>query len=419
MIEASIGAVPGLIVSFLVLAAITAIPAALICKARGTPALLPALAAVATVGIVTVTLLPSSAGISSGQCDAGMPRHVLTSSSALLNIALFVPATALAVMVFRRPVTIAAAFVAFSSGIEFLQSVMPLGRACSVTDMTANSLGSLIGISLGILGLKLRERPVQRLKRDAVWGVSIAAASAAILAGAFQTQVRAVDVVAIDDRQRAYSDGLDGSEEWILRAATGVFGKGTQVTETSATKRGQHSLITAVTNRGPISGWWPDRTLVQAWATDNQGDEGKLSEAQAREVAQLYAQKWLPDSVKGSTQTIRHVGEDPVQGVYVVTYRRYVHDVMMPMRLEITVTKAGRIMGFTSKPIKDPVLPPTEITEKDAMRRVEEQAGAKPTSAKLLAQPVGGKWRPVWLIGVNGGDAFIDAATGQKTQPDK
>ncbi|MFE9968557.1 VanZ family protein [Streptomyces sp. NPDC005525] len=271
---------------------------------------------------MTVTLPPSSAGISSGQRDAGMPRHILTSSSALLNIALFVPATALGVMAFRRPVTIAAAFVAFSGGIEFLQSVVPLSRACSVTDMTANSIGSLIGIALGILGLKLRELPVQRLKRDAVSGVSIAAASAAVLAGAFQTEVRAV-VVAINDRQRAYSDGLDGSQEWILRSATGGFGEGTQVTETSATKRGQSSLITAVTKRGPVSGWWTDRTLIQAWATDNQSDEGKISEAQAREVAQLYAQKWLPDDVRGSTQTIRHVGKNPAQGVYVMIYRRY------------------------------------------------------------------------------------------------
>ncbi|MFF9566632.1 VanZ family protein [Streptomyces sp. NPDC014685] len=419
MIEASIGAVPGLIVSFLILAALTAGIVVLICRARERPVLLPILTAVATSGIVAVTLLPSSAGVSSGQCDVGMPRHVLTSSSALLNIALFVPATALAVMVFRRPVTIAAVFVAFSGGIEFLQSVTPLGRACSVTDMTANSIGSLIGIALGILGMKLREQPVRRLKRDAVWGISIAAASAAILAGAFQTQVRGVDVVAADDRRRAYSEGLDGSEEWILDAATGVFGKGTQVTETSAKKSGRSSLITAVTNRGSISGWWPDRKLVQAWAKDNQGDEGELSEAQAEEVVRSYAQKWFPGSLKGSTQKIRHVGGNSARGVYTVIYRRYVHDVMVPMRLDVTVTKAGRIMGFTSRSIKDPALPSVEITEKDAMRRVEGQVGAKPTSVKLLAQQVGGKWRPVWLIGVNGSDAFIDAATGQKIQPDR
>ncbi|WP_326680848.1 VanZ family protein [Streptomyces sp. NBC_01237] len=419
MIEASIGAVPGLIISFLVLAAITAIPAALICRACGSPALLPALAVAATAGIVTVTLLPSSAGISSGQCDAGMPRHVLTSSSALLNIALFVPATVLAVTASRRPVTIAATFVASSGGIEFLQSVLPLGRACSVTDMVANSIGSLIGTALGVLGMKLGKRPIQRLRRDAVWGIGVAAVSAAILAGSFQTQVRAVDAVAIEDRNRAYGDSLDGSDEWIRDAAVGVFGKGTQVTETSAEKSGQRSLITAVTNRGPISGWWPDRTLVQAWATDNQGDEGKLSEAQAGEVAHSYAQKWFPDSVQGSTKKIRQVGEDHAQAVYAVTYRRYVHDVMMPMRLDVTVTKTGRIMGFTSKPVRDPVLPPTAITEKGALRRVAEQTRAKPTSTKLLAQQVRGKWRPVWLIGVNGDDVFIDAATGQKTQPDR
>ncbi|MFJ2743600.1 VanZ family protein [Streptomyces sp. NPDC087440] len=419
MIEASIGAVPGLIVAFLVLAAMTAIPAALVSKSRGKPAVLPALAATAIAGVVTITLLPSGAGISPGQCDTGVPRHVLTSTSALLNIAMFVPASALTVMVFRRPATVAAVFVAVSGGIEFLQAVLPLGRACSATDIAANSIGALIGSVLGSLGVALTKGALRWRGRDALWGAGILLASAVVLAGGFQWRVQAVDVVAIDDRSRAHVDSLEGSDEWLKTAAISLFGKGTQVSVTSADSSGQRSLVTAETNKGTISGWWPDRTLQQGWSTNNRGDEGTVSEDEARRLAHVYAQKWFPASLKGSVQTCRLVGDDPKQGVFVVIYRRYVRDVMMPMRLDITITRSGRIMGFTSQPTADPALPSATISEKDAKLRTEKATGRKATSAKLLAQRVQGTWRPVWLLGVAGGDAYLDAATGRHVNPDQ
>jgi uncharacterized membrane protein len=108
VIEASISAVPGLIVSFLILAVLVAVPTALVAKARKKPWHLRTALACYLAGIVAVTLLPGDAGLESWQCDTGMPTDLFTSASSLLNIALFAPGAFLAVLLFRRPVTVAA-----------------------------------------------------------------------------------------------------------------------------------------------------------------------------------------------------------------------------------------------------------------------------------------------------------------------
>ncbi|MCX4822963.1 VanZ family protein [Streptomyces sp. NBC_01142] len=396
-----------------------AAPTALVCRARKRPVLLPVLLAVAVAGILTVTLLPSSSGVSAGQCDVGLPRHVLTSSSALLNVALFVPGAGLGVLLWRRPVTVAASFMIFSGWVEFVQAVAPVGRSCSITDITANVMGTLIGAALGATWIGIRQHRFHRPGRDLAWGAALAVVGAAVLAGLLLTQTQTVDTVATDDQHRAQVDGVDGSEEWIKTAATAVFGEGTHVGQTSAELSGRsRSLITASTNRGTISGWWPDRTLIQAWSSDNQGDPGNVTAAEATKIANGYAKKWLPQSIARSKQQIRTVGDGP-DSVYVVTYRRYFSGIMMPMRLDLTVTRAGRILGFTSRPERDPVLPEPAITEFDAKRLAGQQAKGKASSALLLAQRVGGNWRPVWLIGVNNSDVFLDAVTGLPVQPDK
>ncbi|MGW1882839.1 VanZ family protein [Streptomyces sp. NPDC001970] len=419
MIEASIGAVPGLLLFFLVASAVVSSLTILAAKARKKPPLIPTVLSVAVVGILAVTLLPSGAGIDTGQCDAGVPRHVLTSSSALLNIVLFVPASVLAVVLSRRPLTTAAAFVILSGGIEFFQAVLPVGRSCSLTDMTANSIGTLVGVGAATIWLKQNRRLLGRPFRDLSWGAVVGVLGVAALAGMFHSQVKAVNVVAMDDQRRAYVDSVDGSDQWIADAAEGVFGKGTVVEQTSAELEGSRSLITATTNRGTIAGWWPDRTLQQAWSSDDKGDTGTYDEVQALRVGNAYAAKWFPESLAGSKEKVRELGEgnDPT-APYMVSYRRYVNGVMMPMRLDITVTKAGRIMGFTSKPEKDPDLPKVTLEEDAAKRIASQMSGKKAISALLLAQKIGGQWWPVWLIGVNDADVFVDAVTGRSVTPD-
>ncbi|GGQ21195.1 hypothetical protein GCM10010249_44820 [Streptomyces roseolilacinus] len=413
------GAVPRLLLFFCVgamaVSAVTFLAARLLKK----PPLLPVLLAVAVTGILSVTLLPSGSGAEVAQCDVGTPRNVLTSSSALLNVALFVPAPFLAVLIWRRPVTTAAVFAVLTGGIEFLQTVIPAGRSCSITDMVANSIGALSGIGLGVVWSRGRRQHFRKPLRDLLSGVAVITAGATLLAVGFNGRVRAVDVVTMDERRQEYADSLDGADQWIGEAAEGLFGPGTVVRQSSVEKDGPHSVITATTDRGNVSGSWPDRTLRWGWTARSKGDPGALDQEQARRVAHTYAVKWLPGFTEGSRVKVRELGDGTdTTAPYQVSYRRYSAGVMMPMRLDLTVTKAGRIMGFTSSDEKDPALPEVTVSAESAKRIATRETGKKAATALLLAQKVRGQWRPVWLIGLDDEDINLDAVTGKEVRPD-
>ncbi|MEW2087622.1 VanZ family protein [Streptomyces sp. NPDC005283] len=421
MIEASIGAVSGLVPIFCVMAALFALPTVLIAKVRQRPAVMPALLAVSVAGVLAVTLLPGNAGTAmEGVCDMGRPTHLLTSSSALLNIALFVPAPLLGVHVFRRPMTVAAVSLLCSGIVELVQATGSLGRACSATDIVANATGALLGVCAGTVWLRLRGSNVGPLVRDLCWGLGLVIVGTAALVGWFHSAVSPVDVVAAEDRRDTYMQSLEGSDEWMAAAVEDTFGEGTKTKDTTSEKSGARTRITVKTDRGEMVGWWPDRTLERAWSTDNKVEEGDLTEAQVRATGRKFAQQWFPDSVADSRETLDGMGDGKAE-VYVLTYRRYVKNLMMPMRLDITITAKGRFMGFASKPIPDPVLPPTVISKSDAMRLAKKETGAEAEAAVLLAQKVAGGWRPVWMVSVKSGskdpNLFLDAVSGQRVMP--
>ncbi|MFD7538367.1 VanZ family protein [Streptomyces sp. NPDC059819] len=401
VIRASIGAVPGLIPSFLILAGVLAGITALISRARNRPLLLPVLLATCTAALCTVTLLPGAAGMTVGQCDTGLPVHVFTSSSSLLNIGLFIPPAALSTLLFRRPATVAAVFVLFSGLIEFIQSVTSLGRSCTVTDVVANSIGALVGVGGAAVWLGIGGRALRRPLRDFAWAAGIALSGSAALAYGFNSQVTGVNVVAIDDSRRAVVDATEGSDTWLSAEAEAVFGTGTRSTGTQVEKDGSRWKIIASTDRGTISGWWPDRTLEWASASDQHGDAGTLTAAQAGGVARSFARTHFPDSLAGSDQTVRTLDDGP-HAAYLVTYRRHRQGVLMPMRLDFTITRSGRIIGFTSEAVRDPVPPraTVTVTGTTARRQPAKTAGAEAASAQLLARQ-------------------LDGVTGQRVAPDK
>ncbi|MFF4654783.1 VanZ family protein [Streptomyces sp. NPDC001381] len=417
MIEASVSAVPGLIVSFLVLAVSVAVPTAFVARARNKPWPLRTALAAYVAGIGAVTLLPGSAGLEPSQCDTGMPAHVFTSAGSLLNIALFAPGAFLAVLLFRRPVTVAAAFGALSGAVELAQSVGHLGRSCSVTDLAANTAGSVLGSLVGALWLYRRRQSPGRPVRDLAWGLSLAVVAVSVVGGVFQYRIDAVDVVAMDDRRRGLADSAVQADEWIAGVARGVFGRDTQVRETATRKDGDRLTITARTNRGSISGTWPQKTLESARSSDARGDEGGLSEEQVTAAAEQFARRWFPKNVVGSERRIRSIGEGPTK-TYVVVYRRYTDEVMMPMRLDLTMAATGRVVGFSARTVDDPALAPATLDEAEARTLAEKVTGLPAESASLLAQKVGGEWRPVWLVGSGTRDIAIDAATGERVAGD-
>ncbi|MEV6531171.1 VanZ family protein [Streptomyces sp. NPDC051639] len=413
MIKASMSAVPDLIVSFLILAALLAAPTALMAKARQKPWPLRTGLAAYLAGIVAVTLLPGSAGLEPGQCDTGIPADVLTSASSLLNIALFAPGACLAVLLFRRPATVAAAFGCLSGTVELIQSAGHLGRACSLTDVAANAIGAVLGSVVGAIWLYQRQQLPRRLARDLLWGVSLAAVT--IVAGAeiFHSRIDSVDVVAMDDQRHNLAESAVEADEWMTTAAKGIYGDDLQVRGTATKKYGDRLKVTMETNRGSISGWWPEKSLESAWSSNTRGDEGSLSQAQVAATADEFAHKWFPKDVAGSKQRSRAIGDGATRA-YVVAYRRYAHGVLLPMRLDLTVTTTGRVIGFTARTVKDPELPSVTIDEAKARHLAQAETGLPTDSTLLLAQRIKGNWRPVWLVGSGKQDIAIDAATGER-----
>ncbi|WP_158727293.1 VanZ family protein [Streptomyces sp. NRRL S-31] len=413
MIEASVSAVPRLVISFLILAIVLAVPTALVARSRGKAWPIRTALAVYLAGIVTVTLLPGNAGLESGQCDVGMPIHLLTSAGSLLNISLFAPGAFLAVLIFRRPVTVAATLSCLSATVELVQSVANIGRACSLSDITANVTGAVLGSLIGAIWVYQRRQAPRRPGRDLLWGALVLAVGTTSAAWVMHSRIESVDVVAMDDQRHRFTSSAVQADDWITSVAKGIYGDDVEMLGTVTEKEGSRLKITANTNRGSISGWWPERDIDRAWSSNTRGEEGGLNHEQVATIADDFARKWIPKNFAGSQRKIRPIGESPTTA-YEVTYRRYAQGVLLPMRLDLTVTAAGRVIGFTAKTVEDPALPRVTMNEAKARALASSMTGTPSESALLLAQQIRGDWRPVWLVGSGNRDVAFDAATGER-----
>ncbi|MEV6949704.1 VanZ family protein [Streptomyces sp. NPDC051172] len=417
MIDASIKAVPGLLLAFGVLALTLALPTGLIAWIRQKPVTVRVLCAASVAGICAVTLVPTDGGpVGQGAiCDLSSPfPQMFQSSSALLNVALFAPAPFFAVLIFRRPLTIAAVTVISSGVIELVQAEGEMGRSCSATDLAANATGTLLGVLGAAAWLRFRGQGQWPGKKDILWGTGLAAVGSLALVSVFNSSVNPYVPVSERHDVQAEARALEGSDAWITGAARYVFGKKANIGQTVSVKRDGHLLVTASTDLGDISGWWPDKKLELAAFKDNKAEEGSLNQKQAESVGTRFAERWFPDEIRGAHRKVRVSGSSNT-AVYILIYRRYKAGLMMPMRLDITVTSAGRIMNFTARAIADPQLPKTAVSESKAAQLADRYSGRTTQGAVLLAQKVRGQgWRPVWMMGIETSDVFIDAVTGRQ-----
>ncbi|MFB8757712.1 VanZ family protein [Streptomyces nigra] len=265
MIEASIEAVPGLLLSFGVLALALALPVGLLARIRHKPVAVRVLCAVSIAGVCAVTLLPADGGpVAQGAaCDVSSPfPQLFLSSSALLNVALFVPAPFFAVLVLRRPVTVAAVAVLCGACIELIQAEGAMGRACSSTDLVANATGALIGVAGGVI--RSRGQGPGWRKADVLWGGGLAVVGALVVTGVFRTSVEPYVPLSEREGVQAHAHALEGSDAWIAEAAAEVCGAKVRVREVVSEERGGRYLVTASTDLGDVVGWWPGKKLVQA-----------------------------------------------------------------------------------------------------------------------------------------------------------
>ncbi|MFF7883350.1 VanZ family protein [Streptomyces sp. NPDC020794] len=346
---------------------------------------------------------------------------MFSNSSTRLNVLLFLPPPLFAVRLFRRPLVTLAIAGSSTGLIELVQAEGGLGRACSYDDLIANLLGALLGVVAGSLWIRARHRQWPVTVRDTVWGVSVAAIAGLSLTWLFHANTSSTH---LDARRQAQSRilGKDTSErdQWLTSVITRLYGRGVQAGEGSTQiLKGGRLRLTAETDKGTITAYWPDRAVAQAWSTNNQDDHGNLTSAQMRQAGERFVRSWFAKDVKGARETFRPIHTK--DGPYHLGYRRFREGVMMPLRLDITVTTSGRIMGFTADTTPDPHLPTVAVPSSDALTTARKLSGTeKVRIVQLLAQRVEGEWRPAWMIDTRGDEPlFLDAVTGKQVHPQR
>ncbi|MFC9235804.1 VanZ family protein [Streptomyces decoyicus] len=426
MIEASIGALPGLIPAFLIIAMLLGIPSAIGAKAKGKPVGLSLLLAAALAGVLTVTLMPGDGGSGrAGICDVGLPvQGFLASESARLNVMLFVPVSCLAVLFFKRPILALSGTLMLTCGVELLQSWAGLGRACSYDDIKANALGGLLGVLLGIVTLWAWKRRLPFTRADALWGACIGVVGGLTLTASFAFTVEPVHLEAKSQDRRENMQDMLAQDAWLQQTVNDLYGKDTRITQSASEKlmNGRWRLR-AETAQGSIVGLWPDRKLMR-FALQGVSGTGTLSEAEIQTAGDRFAKKWFPKDVVGAKITHRAPAGD--RGPRILTYRRYVGGVMMPMRLDMTISASGRVMGLAARTVQDPNIPKAVVTKAKAKKQAERAAaGGTAMPVKLLAQRVNHVWRPVWMVSIVRepkqtveSTVFIDAVTATEVSPE-
>jgi VanZ like family len=118
--------------------------------------LLPALAVVAALPVLALTLAPTGRSTSTRGCTVQFAWPGAGSVELLANVALLLPVAVLAALATRRPWAVLLAGCGVSAALEAVQASVPaIGRACDTNDWAMNSLGVLAGVLVarGLLAL--------------------------------------------------------------------------------------------------------------------------------------------------------------------------------------------------------------------------------------------------------------------------
>ncbi|MFF0747200.1 hypothetical protein ACFYVL_43155 [Streptomyces sp. NPDC004111] len=420
MIEASLNALPGVTALFLVLAAMLGLPAVLWARARERSPVLAVASAVLFAGALAVTLNPgANNGPSELVCATGTTLHgALQTVPGQLNAVIFALPCFLLVLATRRPLTSLGITCLVVPGVELAQAALPLGRTCTYIDLYLNCIGAAAGWATATLWLWLRERGRSYPRTELLRGTVLTAGGALAVVLVFQTAITPV---------AGLSDGQDLSPaqvSWARDTTLALFGSRTRVNSIRQTPQlGEQPLRIAVyTDQGHTELDWDHHRIFSAESKDGQGAAGNLTDIQLRRTAAQFANRWFARYTRGLQAQLRPLGKD--DGPVLISYRRHRNNVLMPMRLDFTLNRAGRLMALTTRFAPDPALPAVRVSRTQAEHTAEQTSSLKAIGTGfLLAEQVHEQWRPLWLINVGTqGKAQqalrLDAVTGLLVAPD-
>ncbi|EMF27930.1 VanZ family protein [Streptomyces gancidicus BKS 13-15] len=386
------------------------------------------------VGPLTLTTW-SGSGVLTGEC--AINPSVLQAFAGVqgqLNVLLFVPFGVCAVLTTGRPFASLAAGVVLVAAVETSQAVVPfISRLCDSDDLVTNSAGVCAGVMLGVVvrrrmpGIRSAVpslgRPVTQraLAGGAVVAALVVSAWLTVVhpvRTVLPTPVPAADAVQVQALNAALDEAFPGAYE--VEAAEyldDVDGEG---------------MVTALLPGGFAEITWPDREQFTVQFTPTRHGEGvhayeipdvsrpSRTAREAKLVATRYAARYAPWALRASQVTVRAV-DDPSGAGWVVEWRRWRGEVLMPMRLDIGVEPSGRLTDLRVRRVDDPALPQAHVGEAQAWETFARHfrisvAVEEREQAVLQAERRGGHWRIHWRLSAREGgmrhSAVVDATDG-------
>ncbi|MFE0737462.1 VanZ family protein [Streptomyces sp. NPDC058855] len=400
-------------------------------RRTGSHAVLNGLWAASAVGPAILTSW-SGSGVLTYECAVNTDVvQALQSTQGQLNLVLFIPYGLFAALATRRPLFAAATGLLFTAAIETAQATVPfISRLCDTDDLITNGLGACLGAALGALisrrlpGGGVRAQPSTR--RALAWS----APAIVLIAVGWLT---VIDPVRVHPPAATAPSATAAQSAAINDAVTEAFPSAFQPNNVFYADNGDGTAsVTASLPGGFAELSWPDREQFTAHFTPASNGEGThsyripglshpISTAdEAKQIALAYADRYAPWAKSGAQITVRAIDENVSVG-WIVEWRRWKNDVLMPMRLSIAIEPSGGLIDLIARNVADPHLPPAKISEAKAWEIFDQQHKLRPGQKQReqpihLAQRRNGQWRIHWLLSVRDGNtlhsATVDATDG-------
>ncbi|MER7984204.1 VanZ family protein [Streptomyces noursei] len=364
------------------------------------------------VSALCLTLWSTGGTQGSGTCVINLKVfEPFTTEQGVLNCLLFVPMGFLGVLTTRRTLLGAASGVMASAVIETTQGAIPaIGRACDTSDFVSNSVGSVLGAVAAFALLKTARGNLTPWRPNASRITVVCVSLTAALGVTWVTSIQPRAVAATESIASADSAQRAAITEVVRQA----FGDHYTIGEVKFASSGDSGsgTIMAILPVGYVQVNWPGKNEITA--SLDMSDGGKpsgfqvpgapakiTSPEQAKEIAITYAKRHFPWGVPRSAVQVSAVGENAGLG-WLVSWRRYRANVLMPMRLDVQIDRAGRVSQLSTREAPDVDVPAILLDKHKATRLATTAVPGceKAEAGELLAVRKGGDWHAVWRIPV-------------------
>ncbi|MER6051099.1 VanZ family protein [Streptomyces sp. NPDC001793] len=362
------------------------------------------------VSVLCLTLWSTGGTQGSGTCVINLNVfEPFGTEQGILNCLMFVPMGFLGALVTRRIILGAASGVLVSAAIETTQGAIPaIGRACDTSDFVSNSTGGILGALLAFVLVRAARgrlapwRP--KASRMAITYVSFAA----LIGVVWGTSIQPRTVAATEAMASAGSDQRKVITEVVHQAFGDHYAIGD--VKFASSDDSTSGTIMAILPVGYVQVNWPGRNEITA--SLDMSTNGKpsgfpvpgapseiTSSAQAKEVAIAYAEHHFPWGIPKSDVKVSAVGEKAALG-WMVSWRRYRNDVLMPMRLDVQIDRTGRVSQLSTREAPDVAVPAVRIDKQKATQLALKAVPGceKAEVGELLAVRKGAGWHAVWRI---------------------